>query len=144
MVEGACFYRWTLDGVSAEIVLSLSKQSFGRIFNDMCQETRFFFLTILSEKHCSALSFGCISREWWDALPCVPHDCPTARGSSEFKLRDSIADNSGFVLKDGELFRKVKIRPRVAFRCTSLATCRISSFVTSKRISVSRVFVMII
>lgn len=62
MEEGACFYRWKLDKVSAEIVLSLSKQSFGRIFDAVCQETR--FLNILSEQHCSALSFGCISREW--------------------------------------------------------------------------------
>lgn len=62
MEEGARFYRWKLDGVRAEISLSLSKQSFGRIFNAVCQVTR--FLNILSEKHCSALSFGCISREW--------------------------------------------------------------------------------
>lgn len=62
MEEVARFYRWKLDGVSAETALSLSKQSFGRIFNAMCQVTR--FINILTEKYCSALSFGCISREW--------------------------------------------------------------------------------
>lgn len=62
MDEGACFYRWRLDKVIAEIVLSFRQQSFGRIFDAVCQATG--FLSILNEKHCSALFFGCISREW--------------------------------------------------------------------------------
>lgn len=34
-------------------------------------------------------------------MPLVPHDCPTARASGDFRLRDSNADNSGFVFRDG-------------------------------------------
>lgn len=45
---------------------------------------------------------------------------------------------------DGALTGKDKSRPRVALRCASLATWRISSFVTSRRISVRSVFVITI
>lgn len=106
-----------------------------------------------------SLSSWCISREWLnicisDILPCLPLNHPSLQGIIEFHLKRLLCTHKEILFRfkhnvlrtsiDDVWTGKDKSRPRVALRWVSLATCRISSLVTSRRISVSRVFVMII
>lgn len=106
-----------------------------------------------------SLFFWCISREWLkmhsitDILPSLLLNHPSLQGTTEYNLerlwnREWILfrlKHNVLVTGTGDAWAgEDKSRPLVALRWVSLATCWISSLVTSRRISVSSVFVMTI
>lgn len=156
MEEVTCIYRWVLVSVSAKTLSSPILRSFSRTFNTMYQKTR--FSNTACEKHCSALTpSDALAENGWkylsDIAPCLQLNRPRLQGVIEFNLKRLLPTlwirfwfkyNVLMTSIDDAWTGKDKSRPRVALRWASLATCRISSLVTSRRISVRSVFVMTI